>query len=118
MKNYLFILRQLPHISGRLQETLDQILTTAAFDQSVTLLFMDDGVYQLMSRQAPSKLGSKDTAAIFKVLEIYDVKQLLVEQESLTERGLDVGDLILPVQLIERRNIGALMAGNEVLIPD
>lgn len=118
MKNYLFILRHLPHLSSHVQETLDQLLTTAAFDQSVSVLFLDDGVLQLKAGQNPAALALKDTAAVFQALQIYDVEQLFVEEESLQERGLRAADLILPVQLIRRPEINALLQRHDVLIPD
>lgn len=118
MKNYLFILRHLPHLSSHLQEILDQLLTTAAFDQGVSVLFLDDGVLQLKVAQNPAALALKDTAAVFQALQIYDVEQLFVEEESLQERGLRAVDLILPVQLIRRAEINALMQRHDVLIPD
>ena len=118
MKQYLFIMRQLPHISSRVQETLDQMLTTAAFDQSVSVLFVDDGVMQLKTRQNPQAPAFKNTAAIFKALEIYDITDLFVEIESLSERGLLMTDLILPVQLIPRAEVNQLIQKHAVVIPD
>lgn len=118
MKTYLFVLRQPPHLSHRLPEALDQLLTTAAFDQAVTVLFLDDGVLQLKSQQNPAPLGSKDTAAMFNALALYGVETLIVESESLRERGLHPSDLILPVTLVERTAIAALFEQYAVLVPD
>lgn len=118
MKKYLFILRRAPNNGNHLQETLDMILTTAAFDQPVSLLFMDDGVLQLRRGQDPQVLSLKDTAAIFSALEIYDVRELYVENESLNARGLIKEDLLLPVELLDRSEINALMLRYAVIVPD
>jgi len=118
MKKYLFVLRRAPNNGNHLQEMLDMILTTAAFDQSVSLLFMDDGVLQLRRGQNPEALGLKDTSAIFSVLEIYDVQELYVENESLSARGLNKDDLLLPVELLDRSEINALMSRYPVIVPD
>ncbi|WP_349431297.1 sulfurtransferase complex subunit TusC [Methylomarinum sp. Ch1-1] len=109
IKNFLFVMSQAPHDGAGVQETLDIILTTAAFDQSVSLLFLDDGVLQLHQRQQSEKVGLKDTAAIFQALQIYDVHEYFVESESLQHRGLKPGNLILPVQEVYRKDINALM---------
>jgi len=93
-------------------------LTAAAFDQSVSLLFLDDGVLQLRRGQNPQALSLKDTAAIFTALEIYDIHDLYVEIESMRARGMNKNDLILPVELIDRREIGRLMSRYAVLAPD
>ena len=115
MKKYLFVMSQAPHSGTEVQETLDIILTTAAFDQQVSLLFLDDGVFQLKDLQNPEKLGLKDTASIFKALDIYEVDKLYVEIESLQSRGLKPGGLFLPVQEFYRKDINALMQQYDVL---
>ena len=115
MKSYLFVLRKPAHSGAYVQEMLDSILTTAAFDQKVSILFLDDGVFQLKSGQNPEKAGMKDTAAIFNALEIYDVKDLYAEVESLQERGLNPGNLCLPVQEFYRRDIAGLMKRFDVV---
>ena len=118
MKKYLFVLRRLPSRGNHVVEALDMILTTAAFDQKVSLLFADDGVLQLKSGQQPEAMGLKDSSAIFKALEVYDVHDLYAESESLAARGLAPDDLILPVRMIGRRDIASLLQAHEVLIPD
>ena len=109
MKTYLFILRKPAHNGAYVQEMLDIILTTAAFDQKVSILLLDDGVFQLKNGQYPEKVGMKDTVAIFNALEIYDVNDIYTEVESLQERGLKPGDLCLPVQEFYRKDIAGLM---------
>jgi len=106
MKKILFVMRSAPYQGCYLQEKLDIILTTAAFDQSVSLLFVDDGVFQLKHGQQPEVQQYKNTASIFKALEIYDIDELYVETESLQERGLKSADLILPVSELYRKQIG------------
>ncbi|GAB6139306.1 hypothetical protein JCM14076_00350 [Methylosoma difficile] len=109
MKNFLFILRNPAHSGAYAQETLDIILTAAAFDQAVSLLLLDDGVWQLKTQQNPEKAGLKDTAAIFKALELYDVQDIYAEAESLNERGLQADDLILPTTLVPRADVGVFI---------
>lgn len=111
-------MRHFPHFSSHVQETLDQLLTTAAFDQTVSLLFIDDGVFQLKLQQNPECMPFKNTAAIFQVLDVYDVQNLYVEAESLAAKGLDESDLILPVKVISRSAVNALMQRHDVLMPD
>lgn len=108
-------MRIAPHNGTHLQEKLDLILTAAAFDQAVSLVFLDDAVFQLKKTQNPEKQGLKDTAAIFNALEIYDVNQLYIEVESLQERGLKSEDLSLPVQEVFRKDINRLMKQYDVI---
>ncbi len=111
-------MRNLPHVSSHVQETLDQILTTAAFDQSVSVLFLGDGVFQLKTRQDSQAMVLKNTAAIFTALELYEITDVFVEAESLADRGLILDDLILPVRAIPRAEVNALMRRQDVIVPD
>jgi tRNA 2-thiouridine synthesizing protein C len=115
MNRYLFVLRKPAHSGAYVQEMLDIILTTAAFDQQVSILLLDDGVFQLKKGQHPEKVGMKDTVAIFNALEIYDVNDIYTEVESLQERGLNPGDLCLPVQALFRKDIAGLMKRFDVV---
>ena len=114
-KRYLFILRKAPHSGAYAQEMLDIILTTAAFDQAVSILLLDDSVFQLKKHQSPEKHDMRDIAAIFAALEIYDVKDIYTENESLQERGLCADDLSLPVQIIVRKDTPELMQQFDVI---
>lgn len=116
MKKFLFVLHQTPHDGVFVQEQLDMVLTAAAFDQSVSLLLLDDGVFQLIKNQQPDLSHLKDTAAIFNALAIYDVHDVYVEAESLSNRGLKPGDLILPVKELYRKQIGELMRQHDFVV--
>jgi len=118
MKSYLFVMRHLPHFTSRVQETLDQMLTTAAFDQTVSVLFIDDGVFQLKQGQDPENMALKNTAAMFLALEMYEINNLYVEAESLAERGLSVTELILPAKVIPRESVSGLLKQQDVAISD
>ncbi|ANE55176.1 sulfurtransferase complex subunit TusC [Methylomonas sp. DH-1] len=118
MNSFLFVMRRPPHSGVRLAESLDALLTAAAFDQRVAVLWLDDGVLQLLAQQQPESLALKDTSAIFTALELYEVTELYLERESLQERGLVPEDLILPVRLIGRREINALIGGFATAVPD
>lgn len=115
MKKFLFVLRKPAHSGAYLQEMLDIILTTAAFDQSVSILWLDDAVFQLKNGQQPEMLGLKDTAAMFQALALYDVTELYMETESLQERGLTLNALCLPVQTLARGTIGEFMQRFDVV---
>jgi tRNA 2-thiouridine synthesizing protein C len=93
-KKFLYVNRKAPHGSIYALESLEVVLIGAAFEQDVTLAFIDDGVYQLMKDQDSSAIGSKNFAPTFRALGDYDVNQIYVERESLEMRGLDKDDLM------------------------
>lgn len=115
MKHYLFVMRDAPHQGVRLQELLDVLLITAAFDQAVSLLFLDDGVFQLKQHQQPILAGLKDTLAILGALELYEVKALVVESESLEKCSLQAADLAIPVNVLPRAEIATWIKQFEII---
>lgn len=116
VKKFLFVMSAAPHHGIHLQEKLDIILTTAAFEQKLALLFLDDGVHQLKKNQRPEKQGLKDTLCILNALEMYDINVLYVELESLQERGLKPSDLNLSVDSVERIKINELMKTFDIIL--
>jgi tRNA 2-thiouridine synthesizing protein C len=115
MKKYLFILRQAPYHGLHAQEMLDVILTTAAFEQEVALLILDDAIFQLKHSQIAPKKTYKEIGCLFKALKIYDIKTVYVETESLIERGLTRDSLLIPVQTCSRAALSTLMQSYEVV---
>jgi tRNA 2-thiouridine synthesizing protein C len=115
-KRFLFIVRRSPQAGFRVREILDMVLTTAAFDQPVTLLFLDDGVYQLKREQRPESAGFSPVAPVFEALALYDVEKVLVERESLAERSLSESDLMIPVELVGRTGVSVLVAGHDIVV--
>ena len=93
-KKFLYINRKAPHGTMYAQESLEVVLIAAAFEQDVTLAFIDDGVYQLMQNQDTSAIGSKNFAPTYRALGDYDVSEIYVERESLEQRGLAKEDLM------------------------
>lgn len=91
-------------------------LTAAAFDQPVSLLFADDGVYQLKRGQCPEAAGLPAVAPLFEALALYELESPWVERESLLERDLTEADLVIPVEPIARADIAALIAACDVVV--
>ena len=93
-KKFLYINRKPPHGSIYALESLEVVLIAAAFEQEVTLAFIDDGVYQLLQNQDSSAIGSRNFAPTYRALGDYDVNRIYVERESLELRGLVKEDLM------------------------
>jgi len=93
IKNFLYLNRKAPYGTIYAWESLEVVLVGAAFDQDVSLAFVDDGVYQLIKGQDTSEIGMKNFSATYAALGDYDIKKIFVEKESLEERGLTLDDL-------------------------
>lgn len=93
VKKFLYLNRKAPYGTIYAWESLEVVLIGAAFDQDVSLAFLDDGVYQLVKQQDTSGIGMKNFSPTYAALGDYGVKKIYVEQESLAERGLTLDDL-------------------------
>lgn len=115
-KRFMFVNRRAPHGTIYALESLELVMITAAFEQHVSLVFMDDGVYQLKSGQDTSALALKNFSKTFAALPDFDVEDIYVEEESLAARGIKVHDLVIPVKLLSSLELGRLMAKQDVVI--
>jgi tRNA 2-thiouridine synthesizing protein C len=93
-KKFMFINRKAPYGTIYALEALEVVLISAAFEQDVSVAFLDDGVYQLLKGQNTTGIGMKNFSPTYRALGDYAVKKLYVEKESLKERGLRAEDLI------------------------
>lgn len=116
IKKFLYVNRRLPHGTVYALESLETVLIGAAFDQDVSMLFIDDGVYQLKKEQAPEGIEIKNFSKTYRALEMYDVEKLFVERESLEERGLSVDDLLVDVEVIPGSDVKALVDQHDVIL--
>ena len=94
VKKFLFLNRKAPYGTIYALESLEVVLISAAFEQDVSMAFVDDGVYQLLKGQQTDGIGMKNFSPTYSALGDYDVTRLYVEKESLEERGLTVDDLM------------------------
>ncbi|HHH89127.1 MAG TPA: sulfurtransferase complex subunit TusC [Aliiroseovarius sp.] len=93
VKKFLYVNRKAPYGTIYALESLEVVLIGAAFEQDVSLAFLDDGVFQLTKSQDTNGIGVKNFSPTFRALGDYDVTKLYVERESLEERGLTEDDL-------------------------
>ncbi|MCF5294539.1 sulfurtransferase TusC [Pseudomonas syringae] len=108
-RSLLVVPRQSPWSGPGAREALDIVLAGGAFDLSVGLLFLDDGVFQLSPQQSPDALQQKDLTANLKALPMFGVEDLYVCGQSLAERGISLGALSEEMsQLTTRAELSAL----------
>ena len=115
IKKLLYINRRAPHGTIYAHEALEVVLIGAAFEQDVSLAFIDDGVFQLKKDQDTSDIHTKNFSKIYKVLEMYDVEKLFVEKESLDKRGLTEDDLSVDVKVINSSEMKKFITDSEVM---
>jgi len=94
-----------PHGRANGRESLDLALAMSAFNESLSLFFIDDGVYQLLGKHSPGEILQKHYQPLFRMLELYDVEDVYVCEGSLSERSLTSGMLAIEVKTLDKQQL-------------
>jgi len=116
VKKFMFVNRKAPYGTVYALEALEVVLISAAFDQDVSMVFIDDGVYELVKGQNTKATGMKNFSPAYRALEGYDIEKLYVDQESLEARGLTTENLLVPVEVLNAAQMAELMDQQDIVI--
>jgi len=116
IKRFMYVNRKAPYGTIYALECLEIVLVAAAFDQDVSVVFLDDGVCQLKKGQDTTGIGMKNFSPTYRALDDYDVEKIYVEKESLEARGLTEDDLVIPVEVLAADDLRQIMAQQDVVI--
>jgi len=116
IKKFMFVNRKAPHGTIYALEGLEVVLVSAAFDQDVSMVFADDGVYELIKGMNTKGIEVKDFSKTYRALDGYDIEKLYVEKESMDVRGLTEDDLIVDVTVLSSAEMANIMAEQDVVI--
>ena len=102
-----FLFRTAPHGNAISREGLDALLAATAFcdEEEIGILFVDDGVLNLLDGQNPELLLQKDFIRTFKLLDLYDIEQRFVCADSLDQYNLQTEQLIISAEKIDRTSL-------------
>ena len=116
IKKFMYVNRKAPYGTIYALESLEVVLIAAAFDQDVSLAFIDDGVYQIAKGQDTKNIGVKNFSSTYRALDDYDINKLYVQKESMEARGLTDKDFLVPVEVKTAAELSALMEQQDVLL--
>ena len=116
VKKFMFVNRKAPYGTVYALEGLEVVLISAAFDQDVSMVFIDDGVYELVKGQSTKGIDMKNFSPAYRALEGYDIEKLYVDEESLKARGLTTERLLVPVEVLNSAQMAELMDQQDVVI--
>lgn len=94
-KKILVISRHAPYGNSTAREALDTALAASVYDQDISMLFMDDGVFQLLKNQRSQFIDQKNIASTLPALSLYGIENIYAHQESLDERAISIEDITL-----------------------
>lgn len=117
-KTCLFINRRSPYGSTHATEALDMAYALSAFEHKVSLLFMDDGVLQLMRDQQTADIGLKNFSPNFKAWDDYEIQHIYVDEIALLERDIQVSDLIVAVEILDAKQIATVINEHQFIFND
>lgn len=129
-KKFMYVNRKAPYGTIYALESLEVVLIGAAFEQDISLAFVDDGVFQIAKGQDTGEIGMKNFSPTYKALGDYDINKMYVEKESLEARGLTTDDLMPltwedenddynekpSIHVVSSRELADLMATQDVLL--
>ncbi len=116
VKKFMYVNRKAPYGTIYALEGLEVVLITAAFDQDVSMVFMDDGVFQIKKDQDTKGINMKNFSPTYRALEGYDVEKLFAEKESLEARGLTKDDFVIPVEVVSSAELADMMDEQDVVV--
>ena len=116
VKKFMFVNRKAPYGTIYALESLEVVLIAAAFEQDVSLAFIDDGVYEIVKGPGHQIRGDEELLPTYRALEGYDIEKLYVERESMETRGLTEKDFIVPVQVLSAKEMADLMESQDVVL--
>jgi|TARA_B110000438_G_C15747706_1_gene621497 tRNA 2-thiouridine synthesizing protein C len=116
IKKFMYVNRKPPYGTVYALEGLEVVLITAAFDQDVSMVFVDDGVFQIKKDQETSGINMKNFSPTYRALEGYEVEKVYAEKESLEARGMSRDDLVIPVEILSSTEIADLMDSQDVIV--
>jgi len=105
-----------PHGGAQARESLDLTLAMSAFNESLSLFFIGDGVYQLLDGHSPETSLQKNFQPLFKMLELYDVENIYICEQSLLQRAINKEQLIIDVTLLDTKQLKIKLALQDQLL--
>jgi tRNA 2-thiouridine synthesizing protein C len=115
-RKILVIVRRPPYAGALAYESLEAVLVAGVFELQVAVVFIDDGVFQLLRGQNGVALGARNVGHGLRALDTYDVKALYVDEASLRARSLEVDDLEVRATPIDVAAIRAMIATHDVVL--
>lgn len=115
-KRHLVVMRRSPYGSSLAKASVDLALAMGAFEQEFDLLFLGEGVLQLIKGQDTDGIGLKNIGKTLSSLPLYDVESVFVDAVALSRFGISTEQLVLPAQVLAEEDIQVLLAQCDHLV--
>ena len=114
-KNILLVFRHAPYGNALAREGLEAALACGAMGAKTSVLYINEGVWQLLEPQNSSSIDCKNQAAMASALPLYDVDAIWVDEDSLKQRNLTSAD-INAGKIIDTTGVQKLLATSKSIL--
>lgn len=116
-KKILLVSRHAPYGNSTAREAIDTALAASIYEQDISVLFMDDGIFQLLKNQRSQFVDQKNIASTLPALSLYGIENIYVHQESLDQRAITIAELILDdIQVLNNNDVKILFTRQDHLL--
>ena len=115
-KKILFILKSPPYASTSAQEGLETILAASVFEQDITVLFMGDGVLQLLKSQQGNTIQRKNIASLLEAFPVYDIEKVYFFNDHQHNDHLINQEYLLAAKEVSSEIVTQLLSRHDVVL--
>ena len=108
MKSVLYTISQTPYSNNHSFELLESAMVGAIFDLKVSILYREDGVWSLVSKQNGDLQNTKTYSKVVSGLSTYEIDRIYFCEQSVEVRRIDVNDLFpdaRPLKINEQKEL-------------
>jgi len=116
MKSVLAIIQSSPYADIKSQEHLEMVLSFAAFEQPVSLLFVGNGVLQLCKNQDTAQISKKQFTQAFAALSLYDIDNIYIASSTLNNFNLGINDLMVEAKVVNPTEIPEIIKQHDFVL--
>lgn len=113
----LVLIRRGPYGDSLGRAAVDAALAAAAFEQPLDLVFMGDGVLQLVPGQESDGVGRRNLGKLLASLPLYGIETVYAEKTSAERYGLDLEESPVPAHVVDASEIRAMVERCDHLLP-
>lgn len=115
-KQILLVFRHAPYGSAIAREGLEAALACGAMGAKASLLYINDGVWQLLTSQQSDAINYKNQAAMTAALPLYGIEDIWIDQDSLDQRGIDGKEIEDFGKVACRAQVQELLSGSAPIL--
>lgn len=115
-KQLLVVVRRTPYGSSLARTALDAALAMAAFEQPVQLLFLGEGVLQLVPDQHSQSVGARNMSGLLASLPMYDIETVYADEASALRYGLDLAGAPVPTEALSAAQVHQMMIESDHIL--